>query len=83
VSLISSLTLLGIYPNNTVTRGSAASQQDLHVTDLGLASFPTRSSRVIDDPDVDMRAQELATKCWNEDEEFLSKDKIAEWLGGT
>ncbi|SNX81885.1 uncharacterized protein MEPE_00590 [Melanopsichium pennsylvanicum] len=27
-------------------------------------------------------AQELATKCWEEDPEFLKQDKIAEWLGG-
>jgi PH/SEC7 domain-containing protein len=26
--------------------------------------------------------QERARQCWIEDEEFLAKDKIAEWLGG-
>ncbi|KAJ4483460.1 hypothetical protein J3R30DRAFT_1783685 [Lentinula aciculospora] len=35
-----------------------------------------------DTPDMEVRAQELASRCWNEDEEFLGKDKIAEWLGG-
>ena len=33
-------------------------------------------------PDMEKRGQELATRCWNEDEEFLAKEKIAEWLGG-
>ena len=28
------------------------------------------------------RAAEFADKCWNEDESFLRKEKIAEWLGG-
>lgn len=28
------------------------------------------------------RARELADKCWNEDETWLHKEKIAEWLGG-
>ena len=27
-------------------------------------------------------ARELAMKCWNEDESFLKKEKISEWLGG-
>jgi PH and SEC7 domain-containing protein len=32
--------------------------------------------------DVDALGQERARQCWIEDEEFLAKDKIAEWLGG-
>ncbi|KAG1777746.1 hypothetical protein EV702DRAFT_969303 [Suillus placidus] len=28
------------------------------------------------------RGRDLAAKCYNEDEDFLAKDKIAEWLGG-
>ena len=31
---------------------------------------------------MDARAKELATRCWCEDEEFLAREKIAEWLGG-
>ena len=27
-------------------------------------------------------AKDLAGKCWSEDETFLAKEKIAEWLGG-
>jgi PH and SEC7 domain-containing protein len=32
--------------------------------------------------DADALGQERARQCWIEDEEFLPKDKIAEWLGG-
>ncbi|EPQ57047.1 hypothetical protein GLOTRDRAFT_120407 [Gloeophyllum trabeum ATCC 11539] len=39
-------------------------------------------AREDDDLDVEARGQELAAKCWTEDEEFLAKEKIAEWLGG-
>ncbi|THV05069.1 hypothetical protein K435DRAFT_713604 [Dendrothele bispora CBS 962.96] len=63
-----------------LTRAPTASHQDLRVTDL--ARFPPRSPKV-DDTDLDTRGQDAANKCWNEDEEFLARDKIAEWLGGT
>ena len=33
-------------------------------------------------PDIDSNAKSLAARCWAEDEEFLAKEKIAEWLGG-
>ncbi|KAJ3724450.1 hypothetical protein C8R42DRAFT_604370 [Lentinula raphanica] len=36
-----------------------------------------------DTSDMELRGQDLATRCWNEDEQFLGKEKIAEWLGGT
>ena len=32
--------------------------------------------------DVEVRAREAALKCWEEDESFVGRDKIAEWLGG-
>ncbi|TFK53596.1 hypothetical protein OE88DRAFT_1733496 [Heliocybe sulcata] len=40
---------------------------------------PAREDDVVD---LEARGQELAAKCWAEDEEFLHKEKIAEWLGG-
>ena len=63
---------------------SAASQQDLTTNDLASGRFPLRSSpgRQEESGDLDNRAKELAGRCWAEDEEFLPKDKIAEWLGG-
>lgn len=33
--------------------------------------------------DIEGRGQGLAARCWQEDESFLLKEKIAEWLGGT
>jgi hypothetical protein len=30
---------------------------------------------------MDTRGRDFATRCWKEDEEFLGKEKIAEWLG--
>ncbi|GAC99289.1 hypothetical protein PHSY_006890 [Pseudozyma hubeiensis SY62] len=33
-------------------------------------------------PSITASAQELATKCWEEDPSFLKREKIAEWLGG-
>lgn len=72
-----------------------ASQQDLTVNDLRLSLSSRRGSTSAasgggshntaggeDTPDTDVRGQELAARCWNEDEEFLGKEKIAEWLGG-
>ncbi|KAM5530981.1 hypothetical protein V8D89_015363 [Ganoderma adspersum] len=63
---------------------SATSQQDLTTNDLASGRFPLRSSpgRQEESGDLDNRGKELAGRCWTEDEEFLPKDKIAEWLGG-
>lgn len=36
-----------------------------------------------DSLDLESRGKDAATKCWREDEEFLAKEKIAEWLGST
>lgn len=35
----------------------------------------------MDDVELEAKGKELAQKCWDEDEEFLAKEKIAEWLG--
>jgi hypothetical protein len=43
-----------------------------------LAKGPSASS-----DDLELRGNELATRCWEEDGGFLGQDKIAEWLGGT
>ncbi|KAI1794173.1 hypothetical protein LXA43DRAFT_971422 [Ganoderma leucocontextum] len=63
---------------------SATSQQDLTTNDLAPGRSPLRSSpgRQEETVDLDNRGKELADRCWAEDEEFLPKDKIAEWLGG-
>lgn len=60
---------------------AVASQQDLTTNDL---RFSLRQSpgKQEDTADLDNRGKDLAARCWGEDEEFLPKDKIAEWLGG-
>lgn len=58
-----------------------SSHQDLSVNDL--ARQPSSNNNSEDEPaDMDARGKELASRCWNEDEDFLAKEKIAEWLGG-
>ena len=46
------------------------------------SSAPSRLDEA-NGPDLDRRGKELANKCWTEDEDFLAREKIAEWLGGT
>ncbi|OBZ68281.1 PH and SEC7 domain-containing protein C11E3.11c [Grifola frondosa] len=63
---------------------STSSQQDLTTNDLITTRFALRQSpsKLEDSADIEARGKDLASKCWAEDEEFLPKDKIAEWLGG-
>ncbi|KDQ57605.1 hypothetical protein JAAARDRAFT_78710 [Jaapia argillacea MUCL 33604] len=63
---------------------SASSQHDLSSRDGSLSRFPSRQSSAMEltDNEMDSRAKERASQCWKEDEEFLPKEKIAEWLGG-
>lgn len=66
----------------TLTVGS---QQDLTtgVQDLSLSRYASHQSLPAEEPsDIESRGKELAARCWAEDEEFLAKEKIAEWLGG-
>jgi PH/SEC7 domain-containing protein len=60
------------------------SHHDLTVGDLTLTRFSSRQSLAgaEETPDMDARGKELASRCWAEDEGFLAKEKISEWLGG-
>ncbi|KAF7376130.1 Sec7-like domain belongs to guanine nucleotide exchange factors [Mycena sanguinolenta] len=61
-----------------------SSQGDLSVNDLTLTRTPSNPlvrGEDVDPEDMDTRGKDLATRCWKEDEDFLSKEKIAEWLG--
>jgi len=49
---------------------------------LYFSTSPTPIITGEDSGDIETRGKELASKCWNEDEDFLHKEKIAEWLGG-
>ncbi|OCH95101.1 hypothetical protein OBBRIDRAFT_810024 [Obba rivulosa] len=63
----------------------ADGRQDLTSSELVATRFnANRSSpgRGEETADLEARGKELASRCWAEDEEFLAKDKIAEWLGG-
>ncbi|THH27852.1 hypothetical protein EUX98_g6347 [Antrodiella citrinella] len=61
----------------------ASSQQDLATSEILSRFAAQRSSAKKDETtDIGTRGKELATRCWDEDETFLAKDKIAEWLGG-
>jgi len=60
-----------------------SSQQSLTTSDLNSTKpSSNQSSAGEETSDIDLRGKELATRCWTEDEEFLAKEKIAEWLGG-
>lgn len=63
---------------------STASQQDLSANELVITRFSaSRSPSKGEEPgDLRARGKELAKRCWDEDEGFMAKDKIAEWLGG-
>ncbi|PPQ98627.1 hypothetical protein CVT24_003960 [Panaeolus cyanescens] len=62
---------------------SRPSQQDLKSPDsTTVTSSSTPFIQGDETGDLETRGKELATRCWNEDEDFLSKEKIAEWLGG-
>ena len=74
---------------STAVSPRADSHRDLAVNDLALRRLSSiHPSGVVsplvgeDTSDMDTRGKDLALRCWNEDEEFLAKDKIAEWLGG-
>ena len=60
---------------------SAFSQHDL--TSPGqLRRFPSDSLGPTDSEVVETRGKESARRAWEEDEAFMTKERIAEWLGG-
>lgn len=62
---------------------SAFSQNDL-TTSPGqqLRRFPSDSLGPTDSEVVESRGKESARRAWEEDEAFMTKERIAEWLGG-
>lgn len=67
--------LTAAYASATPTRTSS-SNAAVFASD---AALETSTGSLPPDSDT---AKALAEKCWNEDESFLKKEKIAEWLGG-
>ncbi|KDR75929.1 hypothetical protein GALMADRAFT_515159 [Galerina marginata CBS 339.88] len=56
-----------------------------HIASPDTSRFTSSPTPIItgeDTEDMETRGKEMATRCWNEDETFLGKEKIAEWLGG-
>jgi PH and SEC7 domain-containing protein len=68
---------------NTVSPSrSALSQQDLTAgPSQQLRRLPSNSMGPTDPEEIEVRGKECAKRAWDEDEEFLAKEKIAEWLG--
>ncbi|KAM6502301.1 hypothetical protein JOM56_002278 [Amanita muscaria] len=64
---------------NTFT-SSQYESTDKEVMSNGLSSNSSVGGDVV--VDAEKRGKELAAKCWNEDTSFLSREKMAEYLGG-
>ncbi|KAI0305683.1 hypothetical protein B0F90DRAFT_1815266 [Multifurca ochricompacta] len=62
---------------------SAISQQDLTTSpSQQLRRLPSDSLGSTDPDKIEVRGKECARRAWEEDESFLVKERIAEWLGG-
>ncbi|TDL24175.1 hypothetical protein BD410DRAFT_820374 [Rickenella mellea] len=85
VRLVPSSTSIG-WSENTSPALSLflSSQNDLTSDDLAVTRFSISVPKVEESgEEIERRGKELASRCWTEDEDFLAKEKIAEWLGGT
>ena len=67
---------------NSVTPPSALSQQDLSTSPSQQFRQLISKSGSLDPEELEARGKECAKRVWEEDEEFLAKERIAEWLGG-
>lgn len=61
---------------------SSHAHQELTTNDLILNRYASNPSFARTEDTDEERGKDLAAKCYNEDEDFLAKEKIAEWLGG-
>jgi PH/SEC7 domain-containing protein len=68
---------------NAVSPHSTLSQQDLSTsTNQTLRRLQIDNLGSTDPEELEARGKECARRAWEEDEEFLAKERIAEWLGG-
>lgn len=60
------------------------SQHDFAANGRTFKRFPSSNFSINGDDtaDIESYGRELATKCWNEDANFLAREKISEYLGG-
>lgn len=61
---------------------SSHAHHELTTNDLILTRYASNPSFARTEDTDEERGKDLAAKCYNEDEDFLVKEKIAEWLGG-
>ncbi|KAG1854778.1 Sec7 domain-containing protein [Suillus tomentosus] len=61
---------------------SSHAHQELTTNDLIINRYASNPSFSRTDNADEERGKDLAAKCYTEDEDFLAKEKIAEWLGG-
>ena len=85
VRLVPSTTLF-VYPNQASSSGSQVDISEpspaRSVASSSVSPVPSARGVSVEGDNIEGRCQELAGRCWNDDETFLPKDKIAEWLGG-
>jgi hypothetical protein len=74
--------LLPTSSNSVTPPLSTLSQQDLSTSPSQQFRQLISKSGSIDPEELDTRGKECAKRAWEEDEEFLAKERIAEWLGG-
>ncbi len=74
--------LLPTSANAVTLPPSALSQQDLSTSPSQQFRQLTSKSGPTDPEELEARGKECAKRVWEEDEEFLAKERIAEWLGG-
>jgi PH and SEC7 domain-containing protein len=76
-----------LVPSNANTVSPPRSTLSQHDLTAGpsqqIRRLPSDSLGPTDPEDVEVRGKECAKRAWDEDEGFLAKEKIAEWLGGT
>jgi hypothetical protein len=76
------LVIFSVDDADDVLLASSHAHQELTTNDLILNRYASNPSFGRTEDTDEERGKELAAKCYTEDEEFLAKEKIAEWLGG-
>ncbi len=74
--------LLPANANGVSSPPSALSQQDLSSTSQPFRRLLSDNLGPTDPEELEARGKGCARRAWEEDEEFLAKERIAEWLGG-
>ena len=83
-----STTSFSSYPNGGGGQASTSGSSQVDIADAASGKSVSSSNMSpgrgvsLEGDDIEARGQELAKRCWTDDETFLPKEKIAEWLGG-